>query len=170
MWKYFTQFNTRKYIDVLDDLMHSYNHSVHRSIKMKPVSVTKENEKLAWKNLYGRIENPKSPRLKVGDIVRISKQKMKFEKGYEQNWSRELFSIYEVLEREIPVYKLKDLSNEIIKGSFYEQELQKVNDSGYYLVENVLKKRKVGGKTEYFVKFEGYPKKFNAWVSDVKMV
>ncbi|XP_035234220.1 uncharacterized protein LOC118206054 [Stegodyphus dumicola] len=110
---------------------------------MKPVSVTKENEKLAWKNLYGRIENPKSPRLKVGDIVRISKQKMKFEKGYEQNWSRELFSIYEVLEREIPVYKLKDLSNEIIKGSFYEQELQKVNDSGYYLVENVLKKRNI---------------------------
>ncbi|GFS71959.1 uncharacterized protein TNCV_1702241 [Trichonephila clavipes] len=53
---------------------------------------------------------------------------------------------------------LKDLQGEEIKGTYYEAELQKVVDSGFYPVENVIKQRKKrGGITEYFVKFLGYP-------------
>ena len=43
MWKYFTHRNTLKYIPVLNSLVHAYNISYHRSIKMKPISVNKEN-------------------------------------------------------------------------------------------------------------------------------
>ena len=44
MWKYFSAKSTLKYIDVLQQLMYSYNHSRHRSIEMKPADVNRENE------------------------------------------------------------------------------------------------------------------------------
>ncbi|GFX86775.1 uncharacterized transposon-derived protein F54H12.3 [Trichonephila clavipes] len=87
--------------------------------------------------------------------------------GYEQNWRRELFIVFEIVQRIPIVYRLKDLQGEEIKGTYYEAELQKVVDSGFYPVENVIKQRKRGGITEYFVKFLGYPEKFNEWVTDI---
>ncbi|GFV74912.1 putative uncharacterized transposon-derived protein F54H12.3 [Trichonephila clavipes] len=161
MWKYFTEFNTKNYIDVIDKLIHSYNHSYPRSIKIEPVSVSRHNQKQVLKNLYGdlRNEKPKAPRFKIGDVVRIKKQKLHFEKRYEQNWRRELFTVYEIVQR-IPIaYRLKDLQGEEIKGTYYEAELQKVVDSGFYPVENVIKQRKKRGIIEYFVKVLGYPLK-----------
>ena len=44
MWRYFTANITMRYIDMLPDLMYSYNHSMHRNIKEKPIDVTSENE------------------------------------------------------------------------------------------------------------------------------
>ena len=44
MWRYFTAKKTRRYIDVLQDLVDSYNHSKHRSIQKKPINVTADNE------------------------------------------------------------------------------------------------------------------------------
>ena len=44
MWQYLTAVNSKRYIDVLQDLITSYNNSYHRSIKMRPVDVSRENE------------------------------------------------------------------------------------------------------------------------------
>ena len=44
MWKYFTANNTLKYIDVLQKLVRSYNHSRHRSIGTRPSDVNLKNE------------------------------------------------------------------------------------------------------------------------------
>ena len=52
MFKYFTSRGTRKYIDVLRDFVTAYNKSFHRSIKMRPVDVSKNNEIIVFKNLY----------------------------------------------------------------------------------------------------------------------
>ena len=41
MWKYFTEKETEKWIDVLPDLLYSYNHSFHNSIGMKPADALK---------------------------------------------------------------------------------------------------------------------------------
>ncbi|GFV77967.1 uncharacterized transposon-derived protein F54H12.3 [Trichonephila clavipes] len=90
--------------------------------------------------------------------------------GYEQNWRRELFIVFEIVQRIPIVYRLKDLQGEEIKGTYYEAELQKVVDSGFYPVENVIKERKRRGTTEYFVKFLGYPERFNDWVTDIQKV
>ncbi|GFW16560.1 uncharacterized protein F54H12.2 [Trichonephila clavipes] len=94
-----------------------YNHSYHRSIKMEPVSVSRHNRKQVLKNLYGGLRNEKrkAPRFKIGDVVRINKQKLHFEKGYEQNWRRELFIVFEIVQRIPIVYRLKDLQGEEIK-------------------------------------------------------
>ena len=40
MYRYFTFEGTRRYIDVLADLVHSYNNTFHTSIKMAPAEVT----------------------------------------------------------------------------------------------------------------------------------
>jgi len=44
MYRYFTHANTRRYVDVLDDLVHTYNNTYHRSIGMAPVEVGPHNE------------------------------------------------------------------------------------------------------------------------------
>jgi len=36
-----------------------------------------------------------------------------------------------------------------------------------YEIEQVIKTRKRGGKVEYFVKWKGYPEKFNSWVDAI---
>ena len=95
---------------------------------------------------------------------------MIFEKGNEKKWTRKIFFIYDHLDRQPPIYQVKDASGHIIQGTFYEQELQKVKKPDYYQVENFLRKRKVGRKIEYFVKFKDYPAEFNAWVSDLKKI
>ena len=53
MYKYFTAKNTLTYINVLPQLVSSYNNTYHRSIKMKPSQVTKANEAQVWDTLYG---------------------------------------------------------------------------------------------------------------------
>ncbi|XP_035207964.1 uncharacterized protein LOC118182682 [Stegodyphus dumicola] len=153
--------NTRKYIDVIDKLISSYNHTWHRSIKTEPVSVTLQNQEKIWKTLYGQqpVQNPISSDLKIGDTVRISREKMLFEKGYEQNWTREIFTIYKIIRRIPVVYKLKDLAGEVIQGTFYKQELQKVSDSGYYTVEKFKKKEETSRENRIFCEISGVPRK-----------
>ena len=167
MWRYFTAKKTMRYIDILPDLVYSYNFSVHRSIKIRPADVTTKNEKKIWHTLYDH-SPPKNVKykFKIGDQVRISKIKRKFEKGYLPNFSKEIFTISKQVPRDPPVYKLKDYDNEELKGTFYDKELQKIiKQDDVYEVEKILKKRGRGENVQYLVKWSGYPNKFNSWVS-----
>ena len=66
--------------------------------------------------------NPIAPKLKVNVRVRITKYKNIFSKGYtNKNWSREIFIIDSVWKIIPWTYKLKDLDQERIIGSFYEK-------------------------------------------------
>lgn len=166
MWRYFTHKNTYKYIDILQDLMSAYNNSKHRTIGMKPIEVNESNASQILKRAYQVSKEPVVFRFSIGEKVRVSKSKRTFEKGYVPNWSEEIFIIKQRLSRHPPVYMLHDQMNEPIEGIFYEPELQRVEHTDdVYIVEKVLKKRKRGGKMEYFVKWRGYPEKFNSWVN-----
>ena len=170
MWRYFTAKKTLRYIDMLSDLVYAYNHTVHRSIKTKPTLVSHENEDMIWQVLYGEdIVDVWSInyKFKIGDQVRISKIKRKFEKGYLPNFSKEIFTVSKTLPRRPPVYKIKDYDGEELQGTFYEKELQRIikhNDT--YEIEKILKKRGKGKNVKYLVKWLGYRNKFNSWVSD----
>jgi len=69
-----------------------------------------------------------------------------FEKSYLPSLTEEMFTIYKQFARKVPVYKLKDDAGEILDGTFYEAELQKViKEDDVYRVEKVLSKRKRKG-------------------------
>ena len=90
-----------------------------------------------------------------------------FKKGYEPSWTEEIFTIALLYPSNPPTYILKDLTGEVIKGKFYEQEIQPVVQSDIFIVERVLKTRRRGKRTEYFVKWKNYPDKFNSWVDSI---
>ena len=167
MWKYFTAKNTLHYLDVLPELVSSYNSTYHRSIKMAPNQVSLLNVGLVRRNLYGNIKSKVKFKFRVGDRVRISKSRRTFKKGYLPNWTEEIFTISKRITKERPIYKLTDDSGEILEGSFYEEELQKViKEDNIFRVENILRKKKRGRDTFLLVKWKGYPEKFNSWVNE----
>ena len=164
MFKYFTDYKTNRYIDVLPDLVEDYNNTVHSSTKLTPVEASKEeNELKVWRNLYpDRYKTSRlNPKFSKGDKVRITKKKKVFEKGYTTRWTNEIFTIKEIRETDPITYKLVDLEDEEIKGTFYAEELQKTKEQ-IYKIEKVIKKK----NGQSFVKWEGYDDKFNSWVAD----
>ena len=91
IYKHMTSISKNVYIDKLDDIVDEYNNTYHTTIKMKPIDV-KDN---AYINT-DKETNDKDPKFKVGDLVRISKYKNIFAKGYTPNWSEEVFVIKKV--------------------------------------------------------------------------
>src|ERR1051325_4256387 len=167
MWRYFTHRSTLRYMDVLKELVTSYNNSYHSAIKMAPSSVTLRNEDKVRRILYKPKKLPLKWRYKTDDSVTIRQGKRVFKKGYLQNWTEEIFTIDLLYPSYPPTYILKDYDGERIKGKFYEAEIQKINKPDTFIVDRVLNTRKRAGKTEYFVSWRGYPEKFNSWTSDV---
>ena len=64
------------------------------------------------------------------------------------------------------MYRLRDDLGEVLEGTFYELELQKVTVpfDKVYRVEAVLKRRTVGKRKEALVKWFGYGSYFNSWI------
>ena len=165
LFRYFTYKNTRRYLDVLPDIVKSYNSTYHRSIKMAPNRVNLENEDIVRSRLYPPKPKKVKYKFKLNDVVRLSNYKQAFSKGYTQKWTIELFKIAERHPTDPPTYSVEDYAGERIKGKFYSLELQKVRDTGLHRVEKILKTRNiVGGKKEHFVQWEGWPEKFNSWI------
>ena len=167
LWRYFTKTNSTHYLEVLPDLVRAYNHTIHSSIKRAPVEVNTENQEDVWFQLYGGQKKLKyiKSKLKVGDRVRISKTRRVFKKGYLPSWTRELFTVHTVINTYPVTYTIKDDHDEVLKGTFYKQELQKVGDKEEYQIETVLDQRVTKkGQREYLVKWLGYDSSFNQWI------
>lgn len=127
MFKYFTAKNTRKYYDILAKLTEAYNDRKHRSIGMAPNQVNAQNVQLVKMRLYGPPPSKlKSPKLKIGDKVRLRETKKVFKKGYLPTYTDELYTVKRVHKTSPITYKLKDENNREIKGSYYDKELSKV--------------------------------------------
>ena len=65
----------------------------------------------------------KKPKFKIGQRIRIFKWKNKFEKGYVGYYTDEIFIISEIIYTTLITYKIKDLDNEEIVGTFYQNEI-----------------------------------------------
>jgi hypothetical protein len=169
MWKYFTANETRKWINIIQNLVDDYNNTYHRTIKMTPIEASRpENSLTVWHNIYGAYlaEKYGTPAYKVGQTVRISKYKSIFDKGYLPNYTEEFYKIKEVKLGRPTVYMLEDLKGEAVDGLFYDGELSPYNetDETTYKVEKVLGKKTVKGKKFVLVKYKGWPDKFNEWL------
>ena len=122
IYKYMTSVSKNVYIDQLDDIVNEYNNTYHRTIKMKPIDV-RDN---TYINI-GKEVNVKDSKFKVGDHVRISKYKNIFAKGYNPNWSEDIFVIMEIKNTVPWTYVTNDINSEESIGAFYEKELQKID-------------------------------------------
>ena len=163
MMKHFTKNNNTVWYNILPKLIKIYNNRYHRTIKMKPIEVNKSNEKYIKENIYTYDKTSKTPKFKIGDLVRISLKTRKiFDKPSSNiKWSEELFKIHSINKSNVITYKIKDLNDEIIEGIFYEKELQKTkNISGVYIIEKIIRKN----KDKYLVKWRNYSNEFNSWI------
>ena len=119
MYKYFTANDTKRWIDVLQELVYNYNTSYHRTIKMTPLHATQ--------NPHEVMDDTKvikhTPQFKPGDYVPISKYRKTFKRGYTANYTDEVFIVSNVLNTTPPTYKIVDIKANKIIGTFYEEEL-----------------------------------------------
>ena len=171
--RFMTHNNTKRWCDDLQDMVTSYNETQHRTIKMRPVDVQPGlTEELAWRNQYE--EGPAPPeeegdfRFKVGDTVRLSHVAKAFKREYGQRWTLEVFRI-DARQRRGPfnIYSLKDLQDEAVLGTWYEKELQgvSVDVSGNFVVDHVVRTRRMRGQKQFLIRWRGYPAKFDSWIS-----
>ena len=129
---------------MLDELTNNYNNTKHSSILMKPADVNKSNKDLVWVTLYGSaLGKLPLPKFRIGDTVKVSKYKSVFSKGYEANFTEEIFKVSRVFRGNPNMYEIEDHEGEPIIGKFYEEELSAVNKKDdTYGTEKVLRKRK----------------------------
>lgn len=97
-------------------------------------------------------------KLKVNDMVRVSHENAVFKRAYNEQFSKEIFKVAQRFRMQgIPMYKIKDFSNEPIKGNFYSSELKKVekNEDALWIIDKKNRKRTVNCKVEFLVYFQG---------------
>lgn len=88
---------------------------------MKPSEVSKDNETIVFYTLFSTIGNATSTmKFNIGDRVRIIKFKDKFHYKYDSNWTREIFTVNQILKTNLVTYKIKDSNNEIMKGNLLQ--------------------------------------------------
>ena len=191
LFQYFQSNSTYTYIDVLDEIVLSYNNTFHTSIGRTPSSVTDENTQEVWDyqyiaqntrdldklfvSAYNTSISGAKKRYKysLGDRVRISYKRAKlFHRAFDQQFSSEIFSIRDrKISDGIRLYYLTDYSGEDIKGAFYTNELTPAtfDPNSLFKIDRVIKTRTISkGKKKIkqsFVSYEGWPAKYNEWIA-----
>jgi L-rhamnose mutarotase len=127
IWKLFTIHKNKKWVKYLDDIVSNYNDTYHRTIEMPPAQVTWANKNKVFKIMFPNKSVRINCRLKIGDEVRIALNKNIFEKGFTQNWSKDIFIIVKVFQKNgVCWYRLKDKEGYIYSKTKYFYELNQV--------------------------------------------
>ena len=82
---------------------------------------------------------------------------MKFAKGYEQNFSKEIFRVVKVVPRvPQPVYELSDLEDRPIQGQFYNYEfvIVVVSPQTQFGIDKIQRTCFRNGIKQHFVKWK----------------
>ena len=72
-------------------------------------------------------------------------------------------------------YKIEDLGREPVIGSFYSQEIQRVDQEQIFEIDAMMGKckRKIGGKDwvkEVKIHWKGYPSKFDSLIPESELI
>ena len=129
LWKYFTHTGKKRYVEVLPKLADAINKTKHRATKMAPIDVNYDNQFEVWDRLYKKDLELKSEfRFEIGDLVRVPVKHTVFKKGYEANFSADVYQIVDRIARIPPVYMVADKNGKKVRQKFYEHELAKVRE------------------------------------------
>ena len=137
IFKYMSEKNTKKYVDVLDDLITNYNNTVHSTTKIKP-HIAKDgkfkdrvldNSRKSAQDMKKNYKNTEN--IRKGSYVRISlnsfdnvrKQQLN-KKSYSSNYTQE---IYKVINNNFGLFQLMGLSdNRVYTRKYSANELIRV--------------------------------------------
>ena len=184
LFRYMLKTRTQRYIDVLQDVVYSYNHTLHRSLGQSPVSITKDNEGESRLQQYllrqgkskrstkSKQKASKKYKYKIDQTVRLSHVRSVFDREYSQKWTGEIFKIRTRFRREgVPVYSIIDWDGDRVEGTFYQQELQAVNvdPSTEYHIEKIVKRRVRNKQKEVLVRWLHWPKKYDSWIPETEV-
>nr|CAD2188049.1 unnamed protein product [Meloidogyne enterolobii] len=174
LYRYFSEKNTLRWVEAIQKIVSGINSSVNRVTGVTPNSVTFKNSQNLFERLYKGTDDPIkiTSKLEPGQVVRISKEKGKFEKGYLPNYTDELFLIHTTNDARTPItYRLKDFEDNLIEGIFYREELVPTQEDTTHRIAEILKTRTTRtGIKQHFVRWVGYKDIHNSWVNDSDIV
>lgn len=172
LYKYFTQNETTRWLEILDDIVLSINNSVCSSTKTIPSKVNFKNASALQKALYFKEKiEPNKSNIKQGDKVRIVKFKMCFSKGYLPNFTHEIFTVDSVDTLKDPVvYRIRNADGEILNGKFYKYELCPVKQNEKHSVRILKERKNQIGETEYLVHWDGYDSSYDDWIPESNLI
>ena len=129
IYRYLEDKWTYSYITKLPDFVQILNSRTNRVTKLAPKDVKKKHvPQIISQAAENSSKLFRTPKLKIGDYVRIAKVDLPFRKGYKQLFTDEVFEISSIPTFNPPTYYLIDSNGEQIKGKFYQPELQKIGD------------------------------------------
>ena len=174
IYTYLTERDTLTYIDVLPQLVKTYNNRKHRTLQgMTPNEAEKAKNQVKVRQIHMErykkiLEKRKQNDLKLGDLVRIKKTAHSVTqagRGYTPNFHTEIFSIVRISKRQpIPKYYLRSLKGmQHILGSFYRQELSPVKKLSYK-IDRVIRRKGKGKKRMALVTYRDLDPEFKEWV------
>ena len=180
IYRYLTENETNRFVNVTDkdgnllnvlrNLVGTYNNRKHRMTGVTPNQADEDESTHLQIRLRQSKEQlkvkRKATKFKVGDEVRIAKQKGKFSRGYQERSNQEIFRIYKIKTNlKIPMYVLETYDGkEVLNGSFYDFEITKVTGD-VFRIDKILKTRKTrNGKMQHYVKWKGFNDTYNSWI------
>ena len=175
--------NSIRWMDFIEQALSIYHSRKHSSIGMSPEEAEDEEnhahiyDKLLRKytedNRKKIIKNKKPTKFRKGQIVKLFKKKGIFTRGFNPSVTKEYFTIYHIDRRlSKDRYYLKDLMDDKVIGSFYSEYLVPFTpptDGGVYRIDpkfNDFKRKRIRGVPHIWVKWLGWPSKFNQWVPE----
>lgn len=180
IYKYMTANGTEEYLDVLDDIVESYNKTRHGVTKMRPIDVDLDDlddRDRVFKNTYGftnlrelilhQVQRNKTivPELHPGDLVRISKLRATFQRGFKPSWSDALYKVRNAISRfGKPVYELTDSSGHVLRKKFYIEELQKITKN-MLNAAHILRTRERNGALQHYIQWSVNAPEDKSWVN-----
>lgn len=100
IFKYFTENETTTYIDVLDDIIQTYNLTPHTSLNGLSPYEAQDIEHKDMLRIMNQIKYNQnmniSDKLNIGDLVRKKLKKTTYDKGYKQQWSKRIYNVVEI--------------------------------------------------------------------------
>ena len=134
-----TQKKSKRWIDILGDVVNNYNSSIHSTTEETPQSIENDdanNKKVNLRIRAKRVQQPDLHNLKVGDAVRISKivesttrKNLIFRSAYNENWSRDIYYISKIIQSRKNTtqsrFQVEDKDKTDV-GTYYAYELQKI--------------------------------------------
>lgn len=174
IYKYLSDRETLRYIDVLPQLVTTYNTRPHRTLEgMTPDFADRPNNEAAVQAVahrrYAEIGRArKKPKFKVGDVVRVKTDPHKVSqnrRAYAEQFGGEYFTICRINRTlPIPMYYLRSMNtDDEIEGAFYAEELQRQRGD-VWKVEQVLNERTRRGVREVLVKWKYFDARHNSWI------